>query len=79
MILNKVNKTIGHLRKLHNVLPRSALLTIYKRFIRPRLDYNGIIYDQAYNASFLKKLELLQYNACLALAGAIRGTLREKL
>ena len=28
MILNKVNKTIALLRKLHNILLRSALLTI---------------------------------------------------
>ena len=34
MILNKVNKTIGFLRKLQNILPRSALLTIYKSFIK---------------------------------------------
>ena len=74
MILNKVNKTIGLLRKLQNILPRSALLTIYKSFIRPHLDYGDIIYDQAYNASFHQKLELLQYNACLAITGAIRGT-----
>ena len=79
MILNKLNKTIGILRKLHNILPRSALLTIYKSFIRPHLDYGDIIYDQAYNASFHQKLELLQYNACLAITGAIRGTSREKL
>ena len=79
MILNKVNKTIGLLRKLQNILPRSALLTIYKSFIRPHLDYSEIIYDQAYNASFHQKLELLQYNACLAIRGAIRGTSREKL
>ena len=79
MILNKVNKTVGLLRKLHNILPRPALLTIYKSFIRPHLDYGDIIYDQAYNASFHQKLELLQYNACLAITGAIRGTSREKL
>ena len=79
MILNKVNKTIGLLRKLHNILPRSALLTIKKSFSRPHLDYGDIIYDQAYNASFHQKLELLQYNACLAITGAIRGTSREKL
>ena len=30
MTLNKVNKTIGLLRKLHNILPRHALLAIYK-------------------------------------------------
>ena len=78
MTLNKVNKTIG-LRKLQNILTRSALLTIYKSFIRLHLDYGDIIYDQAYNKSFHQKLELLQYNACLAITGAIRGTSREKL
>ena len=79
MISNKVNKTIGLLRKLQNILPRSALLTIYKSFIRPHLDYGGIIYDLAYNASFHQKLELLQYNVCLAITGGIRGTSRENL
>ena len=51
MILNKVNKTIGLLRKLHNILPRSPLPTIYKSLLRPHLVYGGIIYDVAYNAS----------------------------
>ena len=79
MILNNVNKTIGLLRKLQNILPRSTLLTTYKSFIRPHLDYGDIIYNQAYNVSFHQKLELLQYNACLAITGAIRGTSKEKL
>ena len=79
MILNKVNKTVGLLRKLHNILPRPALLTTYKSFIRPHLDYGDIIYDQAYNTSLHQKLEHLQYNACLAITGAIRGTSSEKL
>ena len=55
MILNKVNKTTGLLRKLQNVLPRSALLTIYKSFIRPHLDYGDIIHDHTYHASFHQK------------------------
>ena len=75
MIINKVNKTIGLLRKLQNILPRSALLTIYKSFTRPHIDFGYIIYDQAYNTSFHQKLARFQYNACLA----IRGTSREKL
>ena len=79
MILNKVNKTIGLLRKLQNILPRSALFAICKIFIRPHLDYGDIIHDQAYNASFHQKLELLQCNACFAITGATRGTSREKL
>ena len=78
-ILNKVNKTIGLLRKPQNILPREPLLTIYKLFVRPHLDYGNVIYDQHYNNSFHQKLESIQYNAALAIAGAIRGYSREKL
>ena len=78
-ILNKVNKTIGLLRKLQNILPREPLLTIYKSFVRPYLDYGDVIYDQHYNNSFHQKLESIQYNAALAITGAIRGSSREKL
>ena len=78
-MLNKINKTIGLLRKLQNTLPRSSLLAIYKSFIRPHLDYGDIIYDQAYNVSFQQKIESIQYNAAVAITGAIRGTSKEKL
>ena len=43
------------------------------------MDYGDIIYDEAYNAAFHQKLESIQYSACLAITGAIRGTSREKL
>ena len=46
---------------------------------RPHLDYGVIIYGQAYSLSFHQKLESIQYNAALALTGAIRGSSREKL
>ena len=59
-------------------LPRLPLLTIYKSFIRPHLDYGVIIYDQAYNVSFHPKLESIQYNSAPAITGAIRGTSTEK-
>ena len=78
-IINKIIKTIGLLRKFQNFLPRKSLLTIYKSFIRPHFDYGDIIYDQTYNTSFHQRLESLQYNAALAITGAIRGTLKEKL
>ena len=45
MILNKIIKIIGLLRKLHNNLPRSAMFTMYKGFLTPHLDYGNIIYD----------------------------------
>ena len=78
-IINKIIKTIGLLRKFQNFLPRKSLLTIYKSFIRPHFDYGDIIYDQTYNTSFHQRLELLQYNAALAITGAIHGTSKEKL
>ena len=57
---SKVNKTIGIIRRLQKVLPRSTLLTIYKSFIRPHVDYGDIIYDKTFNQSFHAKLESLQ-------------------
>ena len=54
-IFQKTNKTIGVLRKLQSVLPRALLITIYKSFIRPHLDYGDIIYDQTSNMSFQQK------------------------
>ena len=65
--------------KLQSVLPRINLVTIYKAFVRSRLDYGDILYDQVFNNSFHDRLESIQYNACLAITGAIRGTSREKL
>ena len=73
------NETIGLLSKLQNILPREPLLTIYKSFVRPHLDYDDVIYDQHCNNSFHQKLESIQYNAALAITGAIRGSSREKL
>ena len=73
-VQNKVNKTIGLLRKLQDTLPRTSLITIFKSFIRPHLDYGDIIYDRAYNTSFHQNIESIQYNAALAITGAVRRT-----
>ena len=43
MVTTKINKTIGLLRKLQNLLPRTALIKIYKAFVRPHLDYGDIL------------------------------------
>ena len=64
---------------MHYVLPRHSLLTIYKSFIRPHLDYGDIIYDQPNNQAFSNKLEVVQYNAALAITGTIRGTSKTKV
>ena len=58
--LNKVNQTIGLLCKFQLILPRHSLITIYKIFIRPHLDYGDVIYDRAFNESFHQRLESIQ-------------------
>ena len=40
---------IGILRKLYNVLPTNSVITIYKSFTWPHLDYGAIIFDQTEN------------------------------
>ena len=70
---------MGLLRRFQPIIPRSSLLTICKTFIRIQLDFADVIYDQACNSSFHEKLESIQYNACLEITGAIRGTSSEKL
>ena len=77
--ISKACKGIGVIRKLHYVLPRHSLLTIYKSFIRSHLDYGDIIYDHANNQVFSNKLEAVQYNAALAITRAIQGTSKTKV
>ena len=78
-IINKANNGIAIILKLNNILPLSALLTIYRSFVRTRFDYVDVIYDQAENESFSSKIESGQYNSSLVITGAIRGTSQEKL
>ena len=78
MVTTTIKKTIGHLCKLQNLLPRTALM-INKAFVRPHLDFGDILYDQAFNLSFKQRLRSIQYRTCLAVTGAIRVTYREKI
>ena len=78
--IKKCNKLIGPIKRLLLVknLPQKALLTTYKSFIRPPLDYGDILYDKPNNKNFQNRIEKFQYQACLAIAGAIHSTSREK-
>ena len=73
------SKGVGVIKKLFKSLPRNALLTIYKSFVRPHLDYGNIVYDQPNNESFISKLKQVQYNAALAITGAIKCASRTEL
>ena len=60
------------IKKLRHSLPRKSLMTVYKAFLRPLIDYG----DQS--ESFYEKPESVQYKAALAIAGVIQGTSRDK-
>ena len=75
--IHQANKGVSLLRKLQTIVPRNSLPTIYKPFVRP--DCADVIYDQPSNASFSKKIESVQYNAALAITGAIKCSSCEKL
>ena len=77
--ISKINKGIAVIKKLRYSLPRKSLITLYKGFLRPLIDYGDIIYDQPHNESFCEKIESVQYKAALAITGAIQGTSREKI
>ena len=77
--ISKAMKKISIIKKLSNALPRKSLIRIYKSFVRPHLDYSNLIYDQPNNESFCQQIESVQYNASLAVTGAIKGTSRLKL
>ena len=79
---NKIKKCcrmIGIIKRLSVSVPRKALLTIYKSFVRPHLDYGDILSDKPENQNSRNKLEKVQYKACLAITGAFQGTSRQKI
>ena len=72
-------KGVGLLRKVSTLLQRESLLTIYKSFTRPHLDYGDVIYDQPLNESLSNRIKSVQYKAALAITGTIQGSSRKKL
>ena len=70
----KINMGIGILKKLSGFLPHHSLITLYKSLMGPHLDYADIIYDQPNNLNLCNKIETCQYNAALAITGAMRGS-----
>ena len=77
--MKKAAKGINFIRKMNLPLPPSSLLTIYKSFVRPHLDYGDVICDQPNNSTLSDKIESVQYNAVLAITDTIRATSKEKL
>ena len=67
------------MKRLSLSFSSDSLLTINKSFVRPHLDYADMIFEKLYSAISESKLERAQYNACLAITSAIRGTNRDSI
>ena len=73
-INEKIKKAVKGIRvnkKLSVTLPRSSLLTIFKSFIRPHVDYGGVIYDLPTNRRFSGKIKSIHYNTALAITALL--------
>ena len=77
--LTTANKLTSTLRKLYHYMPRDSLVTIYKSFIRPHLDYADVIFDKPSNATFSNRIESSQHNAALPITGTVMGISKGKL
>ena len=75
--IKKCNKMRGLIKRLSVNILHNVLLTIYKTFIKPHLDYGDTLYDKPNNEKFHNKMEKVQYRASLAITGGIQGTSRE--
>ena len=67
----KAIKGIGIVRKVNKAVPQNSLITIYKSIVRPHLGYGDIIYYEPNKENLNQKIEGIQYNATLAITGAI--------
>ena len=87
----KANQGIGVMKQLYNYIPRAALETIYKLYVRPHLDYGDVVYHipDTHSKTFdsendtihplMARLESVQYEAACVISGAWKGTSRKKL
>ena len=58
-VVSKVNKRVGLLRRVRNVLPQRTLNLRYKSLIVPHFDYSDVVWGNACK-TFLSKLDRLQ-------------------
>ena len=67
-----------HIPRIRHMIPRHSLIAIYKSITRPHFYSCDIIYCQLNNEIFYNRIEKMQYNASLAITGAIRKNHKPK-
>lgn len=77
--IKKPSKGIIVIKKSHYFLQCVSLLTFYKSFVWPHMDYGDVVYDQPNDPTLSDKIESVQYNAWLTITSTIMGTSWKKL
>ena len=78
MIVNKATKQLNIMKALQYLLDRKTLEIIYISFIRPLMEYAGMVWDGCTQAD-AQRLEDIQLAAARVISGAMRTTPSEKL
>ena len=73
IIISKVPKVIGVLRRLKPLLPQTTLALIYNSLIQPHFDYCGIVWD-GLGRGLGQKLQRLQNRAARIITGSDYNT-----
>ena len=74
----KAMKSVALLRRIQYSVPRTCLEILYKSFVRPILEYGGIIFDSAPEVR-LQELEKIQRICALICTGAYKHTPQDRL
>lgn len=59
----KINQRLGLLKRIKNLLPRSARLLYYNSLILPLFDYGDIVWGDKNNLTIMESLQVLQNKA----------------
>ena len=73
-ILLKFNRALSPLYPIASVVPRNVLLTIYKVYVQPHLDYCASVYDDHITVFDRSRLEKAQNRAARLITGTPRRT-----
>ena len=85
--ISKTSKVLGIIKSLSSVLSVKTLDQIFKIYIRLHLDFCDVIYhpsitnpfDSSINLNYLMNtMEMIQYQAAMAITGAWKGSNRNK-
>ena len=77
-VINSVSKMVSVMQKLKFMLSKETLLSIYTSFVRSKLEYGCVVWDDCTDNDKLR-LEKIQIRCAQIITGAKKGTRHELL